>query len=265
MPHAPHHPFNCPNCGFRVERNYCAECGQPAHLHKETFVGLLTHFVAHYFHYEGRFLSTVRTLIFRPGALTLAYWQKQRMRYIPPISLYIFVSFVFFFTDYCLGALYTQLGWETAASTVVPAEDKLEVAGMPLMDKTIYLLFESETAGGELFSMLDTVGAKLFLLFLPVMAFLLTAFFHRRKDLFFGDHAVFSLHFNTMFFIIWLIVLVVPEAYGGYSTILCLFLTWLYLTAAIRNAYGIRVGWSIVASLAIYIGFLLQIDRKSVV
>ncbi len=88
----------CPNCNSEAKGNYCYQCGQETHLHKDTFWGLVTHFTAHYFHYDSKFWKTLTTLWFKPGELTIAYNNKQRMRYLPPISLYIFVSAIFFLT-----------------------------------------------------------------------------------------------------------------------------------------------------------------------
>ncbi len=88
--------MNCPNCNHHTEENYCSHCGQKNHLHKETIWSLAAHFFAHYFHFESKFRLTFKTLITCPGALAIAYHQKQRMRYVPPINLYIFLSVVFF-------------------------------------------------------------------------------------------------------------------------------------------------------------------------
>lgn len=86
----------CPNCGQPASGNYCQECGQPTHLHKDSFMGLVMHFISHYFHFDSKFWVTLKTLVFKPGKLAVAYRNKQRMRYIQPISLYIFVSVAFF-------------------------------------------------------------------------------------------------------------------------------------------------------------------------
>jgi hypothetical protein len=93
----------CPNCSSEASGNFCSQCGQETHLHKETFAGLVAHFFAHYFHYDSKFWMTLKALWFSPGKLTIAYWNKQRMRYIPPISLYIFVSAVFFLVSFSVG------------------------------------------------------------------------------------------------------------------------------------------------------------------
>lgn len=86
----------CPNCGYKANYNYCAKCGQATHIHQETLWAMITHFLAHYFHYDSKLWLTLKALITRPGKLTAAYRENIRQRYIPPISLYIVVS-VFFF------------------------------------------------------------------------------------------------------------------------------------------------------------------------
>src|SRR6185437_12290735 len=43
-----------------------------------------------------KFWITLKTLIIHPGRLDIAYYKKQRTRYIQPISLYIFISVTFF-------------------------------------------------------------------------------------------------------------------------------------------------------------------------
>jgi hypothetical protein len=101
MSHHSSEPKNCPNCGYPAVDNYCAQCGQENHLHKDTFGALIMHFAGHYLHYDSKFWQTLNTLWFKPGLLTTAYWEEKRMRYIPPMSLYIFVSFIYFFTSNC--------------------------------------------------------------------------------------------------------------------------------------------------------------------
>ncbi len=86
----------CPNCSTPVHGNYCAQCAQEAHLHKETFWHMILYFAGHYFHFDSKFWISVKTLLFKPGKLTLAWHNKQRMRYVAPVNFYIFTSVAFF-------------------------------------------------------------------------------------------------------------------------------------------------------------------------
>lgn len=87
---------NCLNCGHHVEAHYCSHCGQPNLELKEPFWGFMGHSIGHYFHFDSKFFHTLVPLLTKPGQLTLDYIAGKRARYIHPVSLYIFVSIVYF-------------------------------------------------------------------------------------------------------------------------------------------------------------------------
>ena len=87
---------NCLNCGHHVEFHYCSSCGQPNLELREPFWHFIGHSVAHYFHFESKFFQTLVPLLTKPGQLTLDYLAGKRARYIHPVSLYIFISIVYF-------------------------------------------------------------------------------------------------------------------------------------------------------------------------
>jgi ribosomal protein L37E len=87
---------NCLNCGAHVEKHYCSACGQPNLELKENFWQFISHSVAHYFHFDNKFFSTLSPLLTKPGKVTLDYLAGKRARYINPVSMYIFVSIVYF-------------------------------------------------------------------------------------------------------------------------------------------------------------------------
>ena len=87
----------CQNCGYTVDVAYCSKCGQQNTDTRQSFHHLLTHFAEDLTHYDGAFWKTIKYLLFRPGRLTIEYLQGHRMRYVPTVKLYIFISFVTFF------------------------------------------------------------------------------------------------------------------------------------------------------------------------
>jgi hypothetical protein len=87
---------NCLNCGFGVEEHYCSRCGQPNLELKDNFWEFISHSIAHYFHFDNKFFQTLVPLLTKPGKVTLDYLAGKRARYINPISMYIFVSIVYF-------------------------------------------------------------------------------------------------------------------------------------------------------------------------
>lgn len=85
-----------------MPERYCTHCGQENTVPHETFTHLVKHFVADIFHYDSQFLTTLKYLLFRPGFLSREYMAGKRVRYVNPIKLYVFVSFVFFFAVFSL-------------------------------------------------------------------------------------------------------------------------------------------------------------------
>lgn len=88
---------NCLNCGHTVEEKFCPNCGQENTENRKPFHYLFTHFVEDFTHYDGQFWGTIKNLLFRPGKLTETYIEGKRQRFVPPVKLYIFISFITFF------------------------------------------------------------------------------------------------------------------------------------------------------------------------
>jgi hypothetical protein len=86
----------CANCGAPVVSNFCGECGQR--------VGHAAHSVWHFVleavedltHADSRLWRTMLALLFKPGYLTAEFLAGRRMRYLPPLRLYLVLSVLFF-------------------------------------------------------------------------------------------------------------------------------------------------------------------------
>ncbi|WP_223606684.1 DUF3667 domain-containing protein [Chryseobacterium sp. OSA05B] len=87
----------CQNCGHQVEERFCPNCGQENIESRHPFYFLFTHFVEDFTHYDGQFWGTLKNLLFNPGKLTNIYLEGKRQKFVPPVKLYIFVSFITFF------------------------------------------------------------------------------------------------------------------------------------------------------------------------
>lgn len=97
MSHSKHRAEkNCLNCGTEVIENYCSHCGQENTEANISFWHLVTHFFNDITHFDGKFFSTLKKLITKPGFLSLAFVEGKRMRYLDPVRMYIFTSFLFF-------------------------------------------------------------------------------------------------------------------------------------------------------------------------
>jgi hypothetical protein len=88
---------NCLNCGHFVADHFCSHCGQENIETKETFKHQLSHVIGDITHFDSKFLQTVKYLFIKPGFLTLEYLKGKRIRYVHPVRLFVFTSFLFFF------------------------------------------------------------------------------------------------------------------------------------------------------------------------
>ena len=87
---------NCLNCNAEVQGKFCHICGQQNSQPKESFGHLVNHFFQDLTHFDGKFFSTIKLLIFKPGFLTLQYTLGKRTNYLNPIRLYVFTNTLFF-------------------------------------------------------------------------------------------------------------------------------------------------------------------------
>jgi Protein of unknown function (DUF3667) len=79
-----------------VGERYCTHCGQENLEPKETVGHLVRHFFEDITHFDGKFFTTLKDLIVKPGFLTREYVAGRRMAYLNPIRMYIFISAMFF-------------------------------------------------------------------------------------------------------------------------------------------------------------------------
>lgn len=100
----------CANCDYAFvpgePDEFCPHCGQQNHAVEIGFGHVAEEFLEGIFHFDGKVFSTAKLLLFRPGELTRRFLAGHRVPYVPPIRLYVFISFVFFLL------LGTQLGNE---------------------------------------------------------------------------------------------------------------------------------------------------------
>lgn len=95
---------NCLNCGTDVPGRYCTNCGQENIVPHETFGHLVKEFAADLVHYDSKTLLTFKYLFTKPGFITKEYTAGKRVKFVHPIKLYIFSSFVFFLLYFSLTA-----------------------------------------------------------------------------------------------------------------------------------------------------------------
>ncbi|AMM50782.1 hypothetical protein TH61_05750 [Rufibacter sp. DG15C] len=91
----------CTNCNYAFQEgepdNFCPKCGQENHDLNVPFKHVALEVLEGTIHYDTKFWTTIKYLLFYPGKLTNEFHRGRRMDYVPPIRLYVFINFVFFF------------------------------------------------------------------------------------------------------------------------------------------------------------------------
>lgn len=96
----------CENCGTVLAGPYCSACGQRHHDHPvHSFRHFIREATEDATHADSRLWQTLIALLFRPGFLTREFLDGHRVRFLPPVRLYLVVSVIYFL----LVGLYSQL------------------------------------------------------------------------------------------------------------------------------------------------------------
>ena len=86
---------SCLNCATPLQGDFCAVCGQRAHVHRTltAFAHDLLHGVLHL---DGKVWRTLPMLARRPGELTRRYIDGERAKFVSPLALFLFSVFLMF-------------------------------------------------------------------------------------------------------------------------------------------------------------------------
>ncbi len=204
----------CPTCNRKVATPYCPACGErPLNAHDLTLRGLFDQLFHALSNIDSRLIRSFRTLVSRPGLLTLAYVRGQRIPYTGPFQLFLIANVLFFamqsltntnIVSSKLGSHLHNQDWSVLAQRLV--SHRVEA-----MQTTLDLY-------APIFNQAVVVNAKsLIILMVVPFALLLPIMFYRARQPFVA-HIVFSLHlyaFLLVLFCVSLAVAAVDVMFGG--------------------------------------------------
>ncbi|WP_417602219.1 DUF3667 domain-containing protein [Owenweeksia hongkongensis] len=88
----------CPNCRTSLHgENFCPNCGQKNDSRKLTFWHFITETLSHFLAFDGKFFTTLKTLITKPGQVPLEYTEGKRTKHMNPLRIYFLSSLLFLF------------------------------------------------------------------------------------------------------------------------------------------------------------------------
>lgn len=92
----------CANCGALIDGKFCANCGQPSHIHR-SLLHMLEELLHGMLHFDTRAWRMVPYILFRPGTLTRSYVRGKRANYVSPLAMYLLAIFAMFFVFSLIG------------------------------------------------------------------------------------------------------------------------------------------------------------------
>lgn len=210
--------IRCANCGTPLTGRYCSECGQ---RHFDHPVHHFWHFVSEAFedltHADSRLWQTLIALLFRPGFLTREFLDGRRVRYLPPVRLYLVLSVLYFVIAAVVPQpefqqpIVTQKGSYTVVTPfgvgAVSATQakrvcvtKFHYTG-PLASRFDANCIKALTGNGDLKdNFLHNAGRALFIL-LPLLALVMKALY-RKPPLHYVEHLLFFVHNHAFLFLV---------------------------------------------------------------
>lgn len=89
------HHVVCKNCAFRVEGNYCSNCGQEAHTHRMSMHHIWHDLQHGLLHFDKGIFYTIKHLLYRPGYAIKDYINGKRVSHFKPFSFVIILATVY--------------------------------------------------------------------------------------------------------------------------------------------------------------------------
>jgi hypothetical protein len=197
----------CLNCAepLLAHENFCPNCGQENHSRQASVLMLIDDFLKDYLTFDSKFFSSVIPLFLRPGKMTLEYTEGKRVKYIPPIRLFLFLSFIYFGLSFLFGNPF-------AGEVVINGESNM-----------------SQSEFSEAFS--NNFNIVIFL-FTPIQAAVLMLLFRSKEKFYYVNYFVYTLHLFSFFFLLGSMMILILEVFERIISIAVLDVIHLFMIGA---------------------------------
>jgi hypothetical protein len=284
-------PSNCLNCGALLHGKFCYECGQKNLPRRQAIRDLLNNFIGSFTSFESKFFRSIRYLLLSPGYLTKEFNSGKREKYYHPARMYVFLSFIYFLiffivTDFSsidldqgtIDAMkksgldvsfkkynppYKTIQEYEATQSALPSGKRDSWIDRYFNKKAIKYKGElernPEAAFGKIGNNFTSSLPKLFFILLPVFALILHGVY-RRRDYFYSEHLVFSIHFYDFCFLTGAIGMVLSQIphMDWITTVIFLWIL-IYLFIAMKKVYQQSIGKTILKFFLLSFCFLIAI------
>jgi len=206
--------ITCKNCENQFTGKFCNQCGEKVYLEKDKNLSHLFEEVFHFFtHFDGSFLTTLKTFLRHPGKLSADYCSGIRKKYFKPIPFFLLLVFLYL--------LFPKFkGLNMAGSTYLIKEYGFTWISIPVIQKKIK---KYNVTGNEIVKRYDEASPKVskfsLVLLIPLGAIVLAGLFINKRRPFF-DHFILSAELVSFYILIvylitplisWLVEKIIPQ------------------------------------------------------
>jgi hypothetical protein len=252
---------DCTNCGAQLEMSYtyCPQCGQQNHDLNIPVRHLLEEALEDILHFDIKSVRTIKALTFKPGFVTSEFIKGKRAQYVPPVRLYIFISFLFFLLLSLSSGKHEPISPADSSSTPTvitfyninsqelrglqqaQLDSLMQSRGLALTILNKYMVRQMSRIsreGQEGFNHLLVKGISYQMFALMPLFALFVFLLNRKKAQYYIGTLIFSIHYHSFIFLLLTISLVVDWLPGisliwAVSIIICP----VYLYLALRHMY----------------------------
>ncbi len=273
----PKEPVRCVNCGTALQGNFCHQCGEKK-LHPEhdfSIKEFVEQTIDGFTHFDGKFLTTFKNLLFFPGRLTADFFMGRRVPYMRPVQLFIICSLLFylfiprsdsFYSAYDqLVSGYRQNGFsiDNPVKYNINAHLKRKAARVTGVDAaTDSINKTANTIYAKAITKMTGKSKTFLFVVLPFWALALYLLFFR-KQRFYVPHVVFALHtfsffllLDMAFLVFYFDILKLDTVHNTTHLLPMFLLLLLYILVAVRKVYGQPWGKTIWKGLLVYVSLL---------
>ena len=249
----------CRNCGAGLEGRYCHQCGQRQLSAFTSLREFLGDAFREFLELDGKFVQTVRRLVFAPGVLTREFLEGRRARYVSPFRLYIVFSALFFLVGNFSGA--------RVRITAPPPESTPSAAeGSPRVQRLLEASRHVQKDNSQVMSALrNHIPTAMFVL-VPVFGLMLLVVY-RKSTGFYVPHLYFAIHFHAFAFLVFTLASLVRFLPGdlvigrmkvaGMLAMLLRLTIVPYLVVGLRRVHGGSWGGTTARALGLLLAHLM--------
>jgi hypothetical protein len=263
----------CRNCGTSLSGEFCSRCGQKDSNPDIHFFELATDFIEEFFVWDSGIWNTLIPLLFRPGFVTAEFLAGRKVRYLPPVRLYLVISFLMFLLISITSADGLVIIDEELSADerqqAISADQDLESRDKSPANLDFWEEGQKPAWATELEQRLKTNVKSVeknpnlfldkFIELLPYMMFILLPLFavlvkcaYFFSPFHYLQHLVFSLHYHSAVFLFVILGIAINTVTGYKFGTWLLVWSLLYLALALARVY--RSGYASAAGKALIIG-----------